>query len=57
MRQSFSNYADPIPSADDAATVPAAARVAAPSVPEAYAASAVTAAADIYTAALMYEVF
>ena len=57
MRQYFSNSADPVQAAYDAAAVPAAARVAAPSVPEAYAASAVTAAADIYTAALMYEVF
>ena len=50
MRQSFSNDADPVPSADDASAVPAAARVDAPDVPEADSAATVTAAAAISTA-------
>ena len=39
MRQYFSNAADPVPVADDAAAVPAADRVAAPAVPAADAAA------------------
>ena len=51
MCQSFSNAADPVPAADDAADVPSAACVAAPAVPAADAAPAVTPTADISTAA------
>ena len=50
MRQYFSNAADPVPEADDAAAFPAAARVAAPAVLAEDASADVTAAADISTA-------
>ena len=50
MRQSFSNAADPVPAADDAAAVLAATRVAALAVPKADYTATVTSTTVIYTA-------